>query len=88
MMIPSVGGELSEPFKLAVKETELHQRIGVSEFVASCYGWGTFDGTHRCDVVRGCAPVPNVFYCRSLSPRYLSVGIDGVLYRGITCVIY
>ena len=46
-MMPDSKGEFSNEFKLAVVETELQQKLGISEFVASIYSWGTFDGAIR-----------------------------------------
>ena len=44
LMMPDDQGELSDEFKLAVVETELQQKLGTSDFIASIYSWGTFDG--------------------------------------------
>ena len=44
LMMPDCKGERSEEFKLAVVETELQQKLGASEFIASIFSWGTFDG--------------------------------------------
>ena len=43
-MMPDSDGELSDGFKLAVVETELQQKLSFSEFIATIYSWGTFDG--------------------------------------------
>ena len=43
-MMPHSEGEHSEEFKLAVVETELQQKLGASEYIASIYSWGPFDG--------------------------------------------
>ena len=42
--MPHNKGEFSDEFKSAVVETELQQKLGVSEFIASVFSWGTFDG--------------------------------------------
>ena len=39
------GGQHSIEFARDVKETELQQRLGNSEFVASVFSWGTIDST-------------------------------------------
>ena len=44
LMMPHSKGEHSDEFKLAVVETELHQKLGASEYIASIHSWGTFDG--------------------------------------------
>ena len=44
-MLPP-GGEHGEEFALAVKETELQQRLAASEFVASVLSWGTIAGQY------------------------------------------
>jgi len=44
LMMPDSKGEFSDEFKLAVVETELQQKLGNSEFIASIYSWGTFGG--------------------------------------------
>ena len=44
LMMPDDQGELSDEFKLAVVETELQQKLGTSDLIASIYSWGTFDG--------------------------------------------
>ena len=42
--MPHSKGELSDEFKSAVVETELQQKLSVSEHIASIFSWGTFDG--------------------------------------------
>ena len=44
LVLPEHEGELSEGFRLAAIEAQLHQAIGAHEFVASIFSWGTFDG--------------------------------------------
>ena len=40
------GGQHSSEFARDVKETELQQRLGNSEFVASVFSWGTIDSVY------------------------------------------
>ena len=49
LMMPHSKGEHSDEFKLAVVETELQQKLGASEYIASIYSWGTFDGNAQSD---------------------------------------
>ena len=44
LMMPDRKGERCEEFAMAVVETELQQKLGASEYIASIYSWGTFDG--------------------------------------------
>ena len=48
LMMPDAKGEFSDKFRRAVVETELQQKLCASEFIASVFSWGTFDGeAHR-----------------------------------------
>jgi len=44
LMMPHPEGELSRGFKEAVVETELHQKLRGSHYIARVFSWGTFDG--------------------------------------------
>ena len=45
-LLMPLGGQNSSEFSRDVKETELQQRLGNSEFVASVFSWGTIESVY------------------------------------------
>ena len=76
LMMPDAKGEFSDGFRQAVVETELHQKLCASDFIASVFAWGTFDGGAHRNMDRLCLILTVV---STAVYRRFPMGYDGVL---------
>ena len=76
LMMPDAKGEFSDGFRQAVVEIELHQKLCASDFIASVFAWGTFDGGAHRNMDRLCLILTVV---SAAVYRRFPMGHDGVL---------